>query len=154
MSSGSMLGAFSKWSMKFSRATSEHQNSAYNFGKNYAMAVNAFTQLLPFIEPQIEGNRFCLVSAPVLFQLDETPVMYSEIVRGRTSIENVNYEKLRQLIVDGCGVEKTKELLVEFAVNALNDLGNFESSKPKDALENLLMSMMESQKVFDTISIK
>lgn len=149
MSSGSMLGAFSKWSMKFSKASSQHQNSAYNFGKNYAMTVNSFTQLLPFIEPQkFDGSKFCLVSAPVLFTLDETPVMYEEIVKGRDSIANIDYDKLRRMIADGCGIEKSKELLVEYSVNALNDLGNFASSKSKDALENIIISMMETQKVF------
>jgi decaprenyl-diphosphate synthase subunit 2 len=149
MSTGSMLGAFSKWSMKFSKASSQHQNSAYNFGKNYALTVNAFTQLLPFIEPQkFNGNKFCLVSAPVLFQLDETPVMYEEIVKGRDSIENIDYDKLYRMITDGCGIERTKELLVEFSVNALYELGNFKSSKSKDALENIIISMMEAQKVF------
>jgi hypothetical protein len=148
MLSGSMLGAFCKWSMKFSKASSQHQNSAYNFGKNYAMTVNAFTQLLPFIEPQKFTSRFCLVSAPVLFQLDETPVMYEEIVKGRDSIEKIDYDKLRQMIADGCGIEKTKELLAEFSVNALNDLGNFRSSKSKDALANIIISLMATQKVF------
>jgi geranylgeranyl pyrophosphate synthase len=147
MSTGSMVGAFSKWSMKLSNASMEHQNLAYNFGKNYAMAVNSFVQLLPFLE--LDGNkRFCLVSAPVLFQLDETPVMYDEILKCRNSIANIDYEKLRQMILNGSGVEKTKELLVEFAVNALYDLGNFSNSKAKEALENILISMMESQKVF------
>jgi decaprenyl-diphosphate synthase subunit 2 len=141
LSTGSTLATFSKWSINFSGASEKHQNSAYEFGKNYALLVNAFIQTLPFIESHDKNSKFCLVSAPVLFQLEDTPELYDKFIKDRKSIEDIDFDELYHLIVNGRGIEKSLNLIKNLRNDSMNSLNMFTNSDAKIALENLVTTI-------------
>lgn len=109
------------------------QNEAYKFGQNLGLAWKATEELIAF-EKDI-GKPFSLVSAPVIFHLHRDPT-FNEIFEP-----NVNYKTVRQIILNGPGIPKTKEIRQEYINKALGNLSHFPEADAKSALENILLAL-------------
>lgn len=88
-------------------------------------------------------SSFSLVSAPVLFQLEHDPSLYAEIEKGKISVDNVNYEKIRTAVLNGPGLPKTKALQRKHTAAALAVLESFPANDARTALENIILAMQD-----------
>jgi decaprenyl-diphosphate synthase subunit 2 len=139
---GSTLGYCCRGALKIANVPQPYLDQSYKFGRNFAMTLQAFNELEPFRRHGIgEDEQFSLVSAPVLFHLKHDPSIYEEIKKGEDSIANVNYSKLHQAVLNGPGIEKTKELIKEHSKKALEALEVFNNTDAKESLKNLVYSM-------------
>jgi decaprenyl-diphosphate synthase subunit 2 len=139
---GSTLGYCCRGALKIANVPQPYLDQSYKFGRNFAMTLQAFTELETFRRHGIgEDEKFSLVSAPMLFSLEHDPSIYDEIKKGEITISNVNYSKLHQLVRNGRGIEKTKELIKIHSKKALEALECFKNTDAKESLRNLVFSM-------------
>jgi decaprenyl-diphosphate synthase subunit 2 len=81
---------------------------------------------------------------PVLFHLEHDPTLYDEIKNGVESVNNINYQKIHAAVLNGPGIEKTKELQSKHSMHAMTELYKFPPSDARKALENIIMAMQEN----------
>ena len=84
-----------------------------------------------------------MVSAPVLFHLEHDPKLYEEIEKGKQSIENVDFAKIHKIILQGPGLEKTKEMQSKHTTAAMRVLESFPANDARTALENIILAMQD-----------
>ena len=113
------------------------------FGKHLALAWQACLDREPFQAGTNASGPFCLVSAPVMFQLEHDPSLYAEIEKGFDDIEQVNYSKIHAAVLSGPGLKKTQELQKEHSQAALNVLEKFPQSDARTALFNIIIAMQD-----------
>lgn len=82
-----------------------------------------------------------LVAAPILFHLEQDESFYTEIEKGLETIEKVNFEKIHKEIVNGPGVEKTKNLYLKHRTIVEDILLSLPNTDSKNALQNIISSM-------------
>lgn len=142
LGSASFLGKACQGAMMAASNSEEIQQLAYRLGKYLALSWKAWNDMDPFLVEKIRpGTRFSLVSAPILFHLDYDCDLYKEIVKGRQSVENVNYRKVHEIVRSGPGLEKTKQVLAKNSMIALRTLEEFPSNEARNSLRNLIFSM-------------
>lgn len=145
LSYGSTLGYCCRGAMSMAKMSKNIQDQAYKFGRNFAIALQAFNELEPFRRQNIgENSVFSLVSAPVLFHMDHDPTIYDEIKRGLKSVLNVNYSKLHREIINGPGILKTREMIKYHGRKAAEALKMFNDTEAKESLQNLIFAMEHS----------
>lgn len=145
LSCGSTLGYCCKGAMSMAKMPQNIQDHAYKFGRNFAMALQAYNELEPFRRQSIgEDAAFSLVSAPVLFHMEQDPTIYDEIKKGFTSVLNVNYSKLHREIISGQGIAKTRGLIKYHGRKATEALKIFNDTEAKESLQNLVYAMENS----------
>lgn len=139
--SGSLLGKSCQGAMLLAEHSERVQKLGYLFGKYLALSWQAWLDLEPYKSSTIpENTQFSLVSAPILFHLNQDPSLYNEIIKGKKSIKNINFQKLHEIVRAGPGVERTQELQDKYSIVALTALGEFPDSDAKEALENIIFS--------------
>lgn len=144
LNAGSLLGKSCQGALKLAGLPVPIQRSGYSFGKHLSLAWQACLDLEPFQSTSLPvGSTFSLVSAPVLFHLDHNPELYTEIEKGYVSIENVDYNRLHQEIMNGPGIELTKKLQRKHSLAAMNVLNSFPPSDARTALENIILAMQD-----------
>lgn len=79
----------------------------------------------------------------MLFHLEYDPKLYDEIEKGKESIENVDFVKVHNAILNGPGLEKTKELQRKHTTAALRVLESFPANDARTALENIILAMQD-----------
>ncbi len=142
LDSASFLGKTCQGAMMAAATSEELQRFAYRFGKYLAIAWKAWNDMDPFLTEKLHPNtRFSLVCAPILFHLDYDRDLYKEIQKGSQSVENVDFQKIHEIVRSGPGLEKTKELLVKNSMIALSTLEEFPSNEARNSLRNLIFSM-------------
>ncbi|GJQ70209.1 hypothetical protein Trydic_g22667 [Trypoxylus dichotomus] len=139
LNTASLLGKSCQGTLILAGHSSELQKHGYLFGKHLALAWQACLDLEPFTA----GNTgpFNLVSAPVTFHLQYDPSLYAEIERGMENVEDIDFEKVRQDILKGPGLEKTKQLRIEHSNAALDALECFPPSDARSALTKMIVAM-------------
>lgn len=142
LAGGSLLGHSCQGALKLAGHSSEFQEQGYRFGKHLALAWQACLDREPYQKPC--NGPFSLISAPLMFQLEHDPNLYSEIEKGMKSINNVNYNKLHEAVLSGPGLERTKKLQKEHSQAALEVLQNFPEGDARKALTNIILAMQES----------
>ncbi|CAH0556611.1 unnamed protein product [Brassicogethes aeneus] len=111
-----------------------YQNSAHVFGRNMGLLFQISQELKNFQDcASVE-----LTSAPILFHLEYEPSLYEEIVENSDKIE---MDKLKNIVNNGPGIEKTIKLKKYFTNNALKALHTFPKSKARLALESIIENM-------------
>ncbi len=141
LGSASLLGKSCQGAMMLAGNSEREQKLAYLFGKYLALSWKAWTDLDPYNSKTLpENTRFSLVSAPILFHLDHDPTLYQEIIKGRNSIKDVDYQRVHKIVYGGPGVEQTKELQKKYSFIALTALEEFPEGEAKSALKNLIFS--------------
>lgn len=144
LSAGSLLGKSCQGALKLAGLPDAIQRTGYSFGKHLSLAWQACLDLEPFQSAVLPlGTTFSLVSAPVLFHLDHDNQLYTEIEKGYVSIENVDYNRMHQEILNGPGIELTKKLQRKHSLAAMNVLNKFPPSDARTALQNIILAMQD-----------
>lgn len=138
---GSLLGKACQCSFMLAGHPRDKQESGYRFGKNLALAWQACIDRNEF--RRTKPDKFKLVSAPVLFHIEYDPEIYREIEKGAEDIQNIDYEHLYGVIMDGPGLEKTRQIQKEHARVALNMLEGFPEGDAKVALFDIIDALNE-----------
>jgi decaprenyl-diphosphate synthase subunit 2 len=142
LSSGSLLGKSCQGTLKLAGQPESLQKQGYLFGKHLALAWQASMDLEPFRMSELPHNtQFSLISAPILFHLDYDPSLYEEMKKGRRSVDDISYSKVHQIVMEGPGIDKTKELLRKHSQAAMTVLENFPPTDARTALQNIILAM-------------
>ncbi|CAO1431373.1 unnamed protein product [Diamesa tonsa] len=141
---GSMLSKSCQGALMLAGFEKDIQKNAYNLGKHWSLAWQAFMDLEPFKMNELPTNTHLnLVSAPVLFHLDHDPTLYEEIKKGLDSVDDIDYQLLHREIMKGPGLEKTRELQGKHSLKAMTELYKFPQSECRQAMENIILAMQE-----------
>jgi decaprenyl-diphosphate synthase subunit 2 len=145
LAEGTLLGKSCQSAMLLAKQSEDLQKHAYFFGKHLSLAWQACMDLEPFRLKELPHDTMLnLISAPVLFHLEFDPSIYDEIKKGSESVSDINHQKLHREILDGPGIEKTKELQSKHSMHAMTELFKFPPSDARTALENIIMAMQEN----------
>ena len=133
------------------------QSRGYEFGRNFALAWQAFNEIQPFLRsfngltPLVGASGtnvstnlpttpvFDLMSAPVLQHIESEGITLDSF---RTSGQ-IDYQKLHSVIAEGAGVAKTHELINSYTTKALDALSHLPSSDAVNALSNIVNAVRE-----------
>lgn len=141
LSEGSILGACVQGSMVLARRPESSQKQAYLFGKHMALAWQASIEMDLFQSPYEDGTTFSLVSAPILYHLNNDASFYDEIIKGVETIENINFKKVHREVLAGPGLEKTEQLFHQHIGLAGDILKELPDSEAKHYLQKMVATM-------------
>ncbi|KAJ8978500.1 hypothetical protein NQ317_002403 [Molorchus minor] len=141
LNAGSLLGKSCQGTLKLAGHPEELQEKGYLFGKHLALAWQACLEREPFTYGST--GPFSLISAPVLFTLQNDPSLYTLIEKGEESVDDIDYDDLRNAVVKGPGLEMTKTLQREHSNAALEMLAELPVSDARTALENIIAAMQD-----------
>lgn len=145
LAEGTLLGKSCQSALLLAKQPEEFQRIAYFFGKHLSLAWQACMDLEPFrLQEFPHDAKINLISAPVLFHLDYDHSLYDEIKRGVESVNNINYRRLHEIILEGPGIEKTKELQSKHTIHAMTELYKFPPSDARAALERIIIAMQDN----------
>lgn len=145
LAEGTLLGKSCQSAMLLAKQPEDLQKHAYFFGKHLSLAWQACMDLEPFRLQELPYDaKISLISAPVLFHLESDPRLYDEIKKGALSVNDINYHNLHKQILNGPGIERTKELQSKHSMYAMTELYKFNPSDARTALENIIMAMQEN----------
>lgn len=138
---GTLLGKSCQAALILAKQNEEMQKEVYFMGKHMYLAYRAAKDLAIFRKEFPSSGKFSLVSAPVLYHLEEDPSLYDEIKKGMESIENIDFKKVHKTVRNGPGLAKTKELLDKNNLIAFTLLHKFPKSDSQRAIENLILAL-------------
>lgn len=145
LAEGTLLGKSCQSALLLAKQPEDFQRVAYFFGKHLSLAWQASTDLDPFRLQELPDHaKISLISAPVLFHLDYDHSLYEEIKKGYESVDHINYKKLHEMILDGPGIDKTKELQSKHSLLAMTELYKFPPSDARAALERMIIAMQDN----------
>lgn len=145
LAEGTLLGKSCQSALLLAKLPEELQRQAYFFGKHLSLAWQASMDLEPFRLNELPYDaKLSLISAPVLFHLEYDASIYDEIKKGVESVNDINHHKLHRAILNGPGVEKTKELQSKHTLFAMQELYKFPPSDARTALENIILAMQDN----------
>ncbi|XP_070490445.1 all trans-polyprenyl-diphosphate synthase PDSS2-like [Chironomus tepperi] len=138
----SRLGKSCKAALILGKHDEEKQKEAYFIGKHMYLSYRAAKDLNIFRSDVLPASgKFSLISAPLLFHLEEDPSLYDEIRKGLESIDNINFAKIHEAVRNGPGMGKTRDLLSKNSLIAYTLLHKFPNSDCRRILENLMFSL-------------
>ncbi|KAK9869815.1 hypothetical protein WA026_003544 [Henosepilachna vigintioctopunctata] len=140
LESGSLLGKSCQGALKLAGHSAKIQKQAYRFGRHLALSWQACLDCQPF-SPGATGS-FSLVSAPVLYTLQDNHDLYREIEIGSKNVNEVDFERLRQNVLAGPGVQMTKNLQQEHSDIAFEFLEKLPDSEARTALINIMTALI------------
>lgn len=139
---GTLLGKSCQCAMLLANHPEELQKEAYFFGKHLYLGWQASKDLEVFVSNDLPlDGKFSLVSAPILYHLEHDHTLYDEIRPGLDSVDNVNYSKIHEIVRNGPGMDKTKELLNKNNLIATTLLYKFPQSEARRALESIIIAL-------------
>lgn len=129
----------------------EHvQQRAYDFGRNFALAWQAFNELQPFLQPYVQPTNttptFELRSAPVLQHIQHAKENLDKFRLATKQADGkpaINYKKLHAAVNEGAGIEQTKQLIISYSNKALEALDHLPPSDAVNALSNIVYAVRE-----------
>jgi decaprenyl-diphosphate synthase subunit 2 len=144
LSAGSLLGKSCQGALKLAGHPESLQKQGYLFGKHLALAWQACIDLDPFRMNTLPlGAAYNLVCAPVLFHLEHDPSLYSEIEKGRISVDNIDYAQIHSEVIKGPGLEKTRNLQRKHSLAAMKVLNELPPTDARTALQNIILAMQD-----------
>lgn len=135
----SLLGRGCQGAMILAQQPMSTQETAYCFGCHICLAWQAASELQKFTSNSKEP--FSLVSAPVLFALNDNVMLHDKIKNVKVISEEVDFEELKMDILKTDAVERTKMLYREHvrqAENLIQSFGDKESVLTMKKLINIL----------------
>lgn len=135
---GSLFGRGCQSALLLAGLNIKEQEKAYLFGSHLCLAWQAASELQKVTS---EKGSYSLVSAPVLFALNENPDLYSVIEKGKCNITDIDYEELKSDIVKTDAIERTKLLYTENANKASAYAEMFGDSEVIDTIKRLIKTM-------------
>ncbi|XP_073951749.1 decaprenyl diphosphate synthase subunit 2 [Choristoneura fumiferana] len=139
LAAGALLGKSCSAALKLAGHQPQLQTQGYLFGCHLALAWQAFLDLEAFSGP--EPSRFSLVGAPLAFTLQARPELYKHIEAGKRSVDDVDYRALYKAVLEGDGIDKTKQLQREHIATACEVLDSFPNCDARTALTNIIVAM-------------
>lgn len=117
----------------------EEQEIAYLFGCHLCLAWQAASELQKFTS----GNKenYSLVSAPVLFALNDNPDLYKTVEKVKNNITNIDLEDFRMDILKTDAVERTRMLYEHHASKARDYIEMFGDSEPVLTIKRLIKTL-------------
>lgn len=144
LSAGTLLGKSCQGALKLAGQPEALQKQGYLFGKHLALAWQACIDMEPFKMDSIPlGAQFSLVSAPVLFHLEYDQKMYDDIIKGRVSVDNIDYAEIHRQIIQGPGLEMTRDLQRKHSLAAMTVLNELPPNDARTALQNIILAMQD-----------
>lgn len=143
LANGTLLGKSCQSALLLAKHSVERQRYAYFFGKHLALAMQAIIDLFPYKNNFMYNQKLSLISAPMLFHLDYDPSLFDEIRKGYDSVDNIDFRKIHELVMNGPGIELTKQLQSKHSVLALKELEKFDKSDARNALENIILALQD-----------
>ncbi|KAJ2944663.1 hypothetical protein O0L34_g4018 [Tuta absoluta] len=125
---GSLFGRGCQGALLLGGKQLQEQELAYLFGCHLCLSWQAASELQKFTSTNKE--TYSLVSAPVLFALNENPELYKYIETAKSSVTDVDLEEFRDGILKTNAIERTRLLSEENAKKAdlyVNMFGDCES---------------------------
>lgn len=145
LAEATLLGKSCQSALLLAKQPEELQRQAYFFGKHLSLAWQACMDLEPFRLKELPYDaKLSLISAPVLYHLEYDPSIYKIIKKGSDSVNDIDYHALHKAILNGPGIEKTKELQSKHTLYAMQELFKFPSSDARNALENIILAMQDN----------
>lgn len=145
LSSASLLGKSCQGTLMLAGHSEPFQKQGYLFGKHLALAWQANMDLEPFRLRTLPYNSsLSLIGAPVLFHLEHEPSLYREIKKGLNSVDMIDYQKIYEAVLEGPGIEKTKDLQLKHVNIAMNFLNSMPSCDAKKALQNIIVAVIDN----------
>lgn len=114
----------------------EEQERAFLFGSHLCLAWQAASELQKFSSENKE--TYSLVSAPVLFAINENPEIYKSIVKVKENITDMDFEDLKVKILKTDAIERTRMLYEQNAFKASNYIEMFGCSEPIVTIKQLI----------------
>ncbi|XP_068225358.1 all trans-polyprenyl-diphosphate synthase PDSS2 [Palaemon carinicauda] len=143
LSAGSLLAKSCRCAMVLAGHDEGMQDKGFEFGKELALAWQAYTDLQPFLDfyRYPPGSPFDLTSSPVVMHITEDPGLVEQISKVDVWDEH-DFKKIHEIVTSGNGVEKAKELCQRHSKAALKVLHeSFEPSDARTALENIIHAL-------------
>lgn len=125
---GSLFGRGCEGAVLLAGRDKIEQEKAYLLGCHICMAWQAASDVQKFTTDN--KDSFSLVSAPVLFAINESPQLYDEIERVRSDVRELDCDALKHSILKTNAVERTRHLFAtnfESAVKYAEMFGDCES---------------------------
>lgn len=144
LAAGSLMAKSCQATLVLAGHSDEMQQKGFEFGKEIALAWQAYSDLQPFTDlyRYPPGTAFDLTSAPVVLHLQRDLSLLSLITSAGDSLENCDFKKIHNVIMAGRGVQDAKDLCQSHAQAALDVLQDvFEPSDARTALENIINAL-------------
>lgn len=136
---GSLFGRGCQGAMLLAGESIEQQENAYLFGSHLCLAWQAASELQKLTSQDKE--TFSLISAPVLFALNDNPDLYATIEKGKQNITDINLDELKSDVLKTEALERTRMLYMENAGKAMSYVELFGDSEPVDTIKRLIKTL-------------
>ncbi|XP_072397645.1 all trans-polyprenyl-diphosphate synthase PDSS2-like [Diabrotica undecimpunctata] len=134
----SLLGKCCQAALMLADHSETLKKSAYIFGRNIALALQIKKDILQISTSQT--GPFSLINAPLMYHLQECPDLYVDLMK-EVDNDNINYDRIRNVVSRSKGTTKALELQAEFVVNGKAALNEFSDNNAKNALVKILEAM-------------
>lgn len=132
---GSLFGRGCEGAVLLAGKDDAEQKKAYLFGCHLCLAWQAASELPKFAPENKEP--FSLVSAPVLFALNESPELYDEI-KDTDNVSSINFADLKNKVLKTDSIQKTKLLYTQNADKAKSYIEMFGDNQSVDTIKRLI----------------
>ncbi|XP_050354013.1 all trans-polyprenyl-diphosphate synthase PDSS2-like [Nymphalis io] len=132
---GSLFGRGCEGAVLLAGKNVTEQKKAYLFGCHLCLAWQAASEI-PKFSPENQ-EPFSLVSAPVLFALNESPELY-ENLKNVKNVSSIDFNDLKAKISKTNAIEKTKHLYTENADKAKSYIEMFGDNESVNTIKRLI----------------
>lgn len=136
---GSLLGRGCQGAVLLAGQNLEVQENAYLLGSHLCLAWQAASELQKLTSDNKES--YSLVSAPVLFALNDNSHLYATIEKGKQNISNIDLEELRFEILKTDAVDRTRLLYLENVNRASDYADKFGNSEVIETIKRLIKTL-------------
>lgn len=134
-SGGSLLGRGCQGAMLLGEQNGEMQETAYLFGCHLCLAWQAANELQKLMSSK---DVFSLVSAPVLFALNDNPELYEQIEEIKVNRNELDFERFKLDVLKTDAVERTKILYEDHARKAKMYIDVFGDNQSVSTIKSLI----------------
>ncbi|XP_034833961.1 all trans-polyprenyl-diphosphate synthase PDSS2-like [Maniola hyperantus] len=135
---GSLFGRGCEGAVLLAGKTNSDQKKAYLFGCHLCLAWQAASELQKFTSNN--KNTFSLVSAPVLFALNDSPEIY-ESLKSVNNVSSIDFDELKMRITETDAIEQTKSLFLQHAEKAKSYVEMFGDNQSVSTIKRLIKTV-------------
>lgn len=132
---GSLFGRGCEGAVLLAGKSAAEQKKAYLFGCHLCLAWQAASEVQKFSTNT--KDTFSLVSAPVLFALNELPELYTNL-HNIKNVSSIDFVDLKAKILNTGAIEKTKQLYIENADKARSYVEMFGDNESVSTIKQLI----------------
>ncbi|XP_068619237.1 all trans-polyprenyl-diphosphate synthase PDSS2-like [Battus philenor] len=137
---GSLFGRGCEGAVLLARRSQAEQESAYMLGCYISLVWQAASDIQKFTTKTKE--TFSLVSAPVLFAVNESPEIYTEIEKAKEDLRELDYDSLRNSILKTNAIEQTRNLLSNNSRLAMQHADMFGNCESVNTIKKLIIETL------------